>query len=217
MSKRKLPRAEWPADSVERRAISELVPNPRNARLHPDWQIKQIIASMKEWGWTIPMLVDEDGGIIAGHGRLQAAMQLGYTEAPCLTAKGWSDTKKRAYILADNKLTLNGAWDNDLLRSELEDLGASGFDTTLIGFNDAEFAQLIASDAEIDPAKEWANMPGFDQDDIRSFRKIIMHFKDQEAVDEFSRRIGQTFTPSTKFAWFPQEERAVAHDKEWTG
>lgn len=177
----------------------------------------QIAASMREWGWTIPLLIDEADGIIAGHGRVLAASKLGYPEAPVMIARGWSDAKKRAYILADNKLTLNGAWDNDLLKLELEELGASGFDLNLTGFNDAEFAALIAPAEPIDPAKEWANMPGFDQDDIRSFRKIIVHFADQAAVDDFAKRLGQTFTPQTKFVWHPQGERVVAHDKEWTG
>jgi ParB-like chromosome segregation protein Spo0J len=211
------PNGYWPADHVERRPIADLIPYARNSRLHSEYQVAQIAASMREWGWTIPLLIDEDGGIIAGHGRVRAAFKMGFTDAPCMIAKGWSDAKKRAYVIADNKLTLNGEWDNEVLRLELEELGQQGIDLNLVGFNDAEFAALIAPSDMLDPDKEWANMPDFDQDNIKSFRKIIVHFHDQAAVDEFAKRIGQSFTPQTKFAWFPQEQRATAHDKEWTG
>src|SRR5262245_22369868 len=206
---------EWPADSVQRVPLAKLIPYARNSRLHTDHQVAQIAASMREWGWTIPILIDEDGGIIAGHGRVKAASLMGYAEAPCMIARGWSDAKKRAYVIADNKLTLNGVWDTELLRAELEDLGEAGFDLNLTGFNDAEFAALIAVDHGVDPIDEWANMPDFDQDDIRSFRKIIVHFADQAAVDDFAKKIGQTFTPQTKFVWHPQAERVEAHDQEW--
>jgi ParB-like chromosome segregation protein Spo0J len=202
-----------PADSVERWDIDSLVPYARNARLHSDHQVAQIAASMREWGWTIPVLVDEHGGIIAGHGRVMAARKLGYLEVPCMIARGWSEEKKRAYVIADNKLTLNGAWDNDLLKYELEELGEW---RELVGFNDAEFAALIAPEHDVDLKDEWANMPDFEQDNIKSFRKIIVHFHDQAAVDAFAKAIGQSFTPSTRFTWYPQEERAVAHDQEWT-
>lgn len=125
----------WPADSVKRRPINDLLPYIRNARVHSDFQVAQIAASMKEWGWTIPVLTDEDGGVIAGHGRIMAAMKLGFTDVPCMTAKGWSDAKKRAYVIADNKLAMNATWDNELLRVELADLVADGsFTTDMIGF-----------------------------------------------------------------------------------
>src|SRR5690606_22386104 len=97
----------WPADKVERRPIDKLVPYARNSRTHSEEQIAQIAASMREWGWTNPVLVDEDGGIIAGHARLLAARKLGLEEAPVMVAKGWSEAQKRAYIIADNKLAEN--------------------------------------------------------------------------------------------------------------
>ena len=91
-----------PADKVEKWKISKLIPYARNARTHSNEQVGQIAASIKEWGWTTPVLVDETGGIIAGHGRTLAAQKLGMTEVPVMVAKGWSDAKKRAYVLADN-------------------------------------------------------------------------------------------------------------------
>lgn len=102
-----------PADKVEKWKISKLIPYARNARTHSDEQVAQIAASIREWGWTTPVLVDEQGGIIAGHGRTLAAHKLEMTEVPVMVAKGWSDAKKRAYIIADNKLAQNADWDNE--------------------------------------------------------------------------------------------------------
>ena len=99
---------------VERRPLAALVPYARNARTHSDEQIAQIAASITEWGWTMPVLVDEGGMIIAGHGRVLAAAKLGIGEVPVMIARGWSDAQKRAYVLADNKLTLNAGWDEGL-------------------------------------------------------------------------------------------------------
>src|SRR5215204_6588295 len=111
---------KWPADKVERRAISGLIPYARNARTHSDAQVAQIAASMREWGWTNPVLVDEAGGIIAGHGRVLAARQLGLSEVPVMVAEGWSEAQKRAYILTDNQLPLNAGWDMDVLGNEVK-------------------------------------------------------------------------------------------------
>lgn len=87
----------WPADKVERRAVADLIPYARNARTHSDEQVGQIAASIKEWGWTVPVLIDEDGGIIAGHGRIMAAHRLDIEDVPCMVAVGWTDAQKRAY------------------------------------------------------------------------------------------------------------------------
>jgi len=95
-SKPSPPKIEWPADQVERRSIAELVPYARNARLHSDAQIAQIAASIREWGWTIPVLVDETGALIAGHGRVLAARQLEIEDVPTMVARGWSEAKIRA-------------------------------------------------------------------------------------------------------------------------
>jgi ParB-like chromosome segregation protein Spo0J len=137
-----------PADKVERWSIDKLIPYARNARTHSDEQIGQIAASIKEWGWTTPVLVDEQGGIIAGHGRTLAAQRLKMAEVPVMVAKGWSDAKKRAYVLADNKLALNAGWDNEMLRLELGEIGELGFDLDLTGFSAEEIAALKTPDFE---------------------------------------------------------------------
>jgi DNA modification methylase len=138
----------WPADRVERRAVAELVPYARNARTHSDAQVAQIAASINEWGWTAPVLVNEAGGIIAGHGRVLAARKLGLAEVPVMVAAGWSETQCRAYILADNQLAQNAGWDTDLLKLELAELKFEDFDLALTGFDGDELANLFASTTE---------------------------------------------------------------------
>jgi DNA modification methylase len=135
----------WPADQVERWPISRLTPYARNARTHSDEQIAQIAASIKEWGWTNPILVDEGGGIIAGHGRLVAAQRMGVEAVPVMVARGWTRSQKMAYILADNQLALNAGWNDELLKFELSDLSDLGFDLSLTGFAEHEIAALTAA------------------------------------------------------------------------
>ena len=137
-----------PADKVEKWAINKLIPYARNARTHSDEQISQLAASIKEWGWTTPVLVDEQGSIIAGHGRTLAAQRLQMTEVPVMVAAGWSEAKKRAYILADNKLALNAGWDNEMLALELGEIGDLGFDLDLTGFKAEEIQALHTPDFE---------------------------------------------------------------------
>jgi DNA modification methylase len=149
-----MPQPAWPADKVERRPLESLTAYARNARTHSDEQISKIAASMKEWGWTNPVLVDEEGGIIAGHGRVLAAKRLGIGEAPVMVATGWSDAQRRAYVIADNQLAISGSgWDNDLLKIELADLQAGDFDLSLTGFDISEVNSLLSVETvyETDP------------------------------------------------------------------
>lgn len=138
---------EWPADKVSRWSVDDLAPYANNARLHSDEQIAKIARSIQEFGFTVPILAAEDGTIIAGHGRLMAAKSLGMTEVPVMMASGWSDEQRRAYTLADNALTLDGTWDEDLLRIELGDLKAEGYDLGLSGFGQDFIAGLFAGQA----------------------------------------------------------------------
>lgn len=139
---------KWPADKVERRAVESLIPYARNARTHSPEQVDQIAASIREWGWTVPVLVDEAGGLIAGHGRIMAAKKLGIKEVPTMVATGWTEAQKKAYVLADNKLAMNAGWDMDMLKVELSGLGEMDFDLSLTGFGDDELATLLADKTE---------------------------------------------------------------------
>jgi hypothetical protein len=129
---------------VEYRPLDGLIPYARNARTHSEAQVAQIAASIKEFGWTNPVLVDGDNGVIAGHGRLLASRKLGMVEVPVIELAGLSDAAKRAYILADNKLALNAGWDEAMLGLEVGELSALGVDMTLAGFSDRELQALAA-------------------------------------------------------------------------
>lgn len=118
--------------------IEKLIPYARNSRTHSDEQVAQIAASIKEFGWTNPILVDGEAGIIAGHGRLAAARKLGMKKIPVIELSHLSPTQKKALIIADNKLALNAGWDNDMLALEFEELEIEGFDLALTGFGDEE-------------------------------------------------------------------------------
>ena len=169
-----------PADKIEKWGIDKLIPYARNSRTHSDEQIGQIAASIKEWGWTTPVLVDEDGGIIAGHGRTLAAQRLKMTEVPVIVAKGWSDAKKRAYVIADNKLALNAGWDDEMLRLELGELQGMDFDLDLTGFTAEEIATLqFDDDAE-------AEMPALRDGDKEPFQQktFTLHDEQAEVVDD---------------------------------
>lgn len=132
------------------RKVEDLIPYARNSRTHSDAQVAQIAASVREFGWTNPVLVDGENGIIAGHGRILAARKLGMEEVPCIELAGLTDTQRRAYIIADNKLALNGGWDDELLAIELGELNAAEFDMALIGFDAGELSAAMGLDEELD-------------------------------------------------------------------
>ncbi|MFC7478429.1 site-specific DNA-methyltransferase [Dankookia sp. GCM10030260] len=127
--------------------VADLVPYARNARTHSDAQVAQIAASIREFGFTNPILIDGERGVIAGHGRLLAARQLGLTEVPTIALSHLTPAQRRAYVLADNRLALSAGWDDDLLRIELGDLQAEGFDLALTGFDPGEIAGFLLGPA----------------------------------------------------------------------
>lgn len=146
----------WPAVKVSMQAVSALAPYARNARVHSAEQVASLAASMRKFGFTIPLLVRESGELIAGHGRLMAAVSLGYTEVPTLVAKGWTDEMCRAYVLADNQLALNSEWNAAMLRAELGDLRTLGVDLGALGFAAADLEGVFAASAGADKDPEAA-------------------------------------------------------------
>jgi ParB-like chromosome segregation protein Spo0J len=128
------------------RPLGGLIPYARNPRNHSDAQVAQIAGSIKEFGWTNPVLVDGANGIAAGHGRVLAARKLGLDRVPVIELAHMSEAQKRAYILADNQLAANAGWDEELLRLELADLSELGFDLGLVGFGPGELERLLAGD-----------------------------------------------------------------------
>jgi len=129
---------------VEQRKIESLIPYVNNSRTHSDEQVAQIAASVREFGWTNPILVDGKNGIIAGHGRLAAARKLGLTEIPVIVLDHLTEAQKKALVIADNKLASNAGWDDEMLRLELDDLQEMGFDATIAGFTTDELDALLS-------------------------------------------------------------------------
>jgi site-specific DNA-methyltransferase (adenine-specific) len=144
---------------IEQVKVQDLIPYAKNSRTHSDAQVAQIAASIKEFGWTNPILVDGERGIIAGHGRLMAARKLGMEEVPVIELKGMTETQKKAYIIADNQLALNSGWDIGLLSVELEQLQDEDFDLSLLGFDDQELAKLLQPE-EVQGLTDEDEVPG---------------------------------------------------------
>ena len=146
----------WPLD--------QLIPYAMNARTHTDAQVDQVAASIKEFGFTNPILVDSQSGIIAGHSRTLAARKLGMVEVPVIVLDHLNDMQRRAYILADNRLALDAGWDNEILSSEWKRLEAEGFGTEVIGFNDADVAGFL--DGFEQPSDDAANNSSAGGEDV---------------------------------------------------
>jgi ParB-like nuclease family protein len=199
---------------IKLRPIEDLIPYARNARIHSDQQVEQIVASIREFGWTSPILLDGSNGIVAGHARLQAARRLNLKRVPCIELSHLSDAQKRAYIIADNKLTLNSDWDAGLLQSELIDLRDLDVDLSLTGFAEYELSALLELGVT-KPQEEWSGMPEYDQQNKMAFRSIIIHFKDDRAVEQFAHLLKQRISAKCRFLWYPEVAPTVVKDKEY--
>ena len=138
--------------------VDRLIPYINNARTHSKEQVTRLASSIKEFGFINPVITDGEHGILAGHGRIMAAKQLGIKQVPCISAAYLTEAQKKAYILADNRLPMDAGWDNDLLKIEIESLQAEGFDVGITGFDEKEIADLFAADNE-------AQEDGFDVDE----------------------------------------------------
>ncbi len=156
------------------RKVEDLIPYARNSRTHSDAQVAQIAASVREFGWTNPVLIDGENGIIAGHGRVLAARKLGMDGVPCIELAGMTDTQRRAYIIADNKLALNGGWDDELLALELGELNSADFDMALVGFDADELASISGAAQE-------TVLPNLNSGDRDPFRQMTFTLHDTQA------------------------------------
>jgi hypothetical protein len=207
----------WAADHVERRNLADLVPYARNARMHSPRQIEQIRASMQEFGWTIPVLVDEANVLIAGHGRILAAEGLGITTVPTMVARGWTEAQIAAYRLTDNQLTMNSEWEPELLRLELGELKMRGFDLDLTGFDRINLDALLGDGVEgsVDPTEEWQGAPEYAHEEQGATQQIVVNFATREAVAAFGVLIGQSLTEHTRSIWYPPAEIGRTSDKRY--
>mgnify|MGYP005750770111 FL=1 len=182
---------------VTYRKVEDLIPYARNARTHSDEQVARIAASIKEFGWTNPIIIDGENGIVAGHGRTLAARKLGLTEVPCIELKNLTETQKRAYILADNRLALDAGWDNEMLALELGDLKDAGVDLELTGFSDEELDELLATptesaDGDEDEAPEPQEDPVSKHGDVWILGAHRVMCGDSCSADDISKLFGST-------------------------
>lgn len=173
---------------VEYRSVDDLIPYARNSRTHDEAQVAQIAASIREFGWTNPVLVDGANGIIAGHGRVLAARKLGLDEVPCIELAGMTDVQRRAYVIADNKLALNAGWDDAVLALELQELGDLGFDVDLTGFSLDEINALTPEEiapglTDEDAVPELQAEPGSKPGDVWLLGKHRVMCGDSTSID----------------------------------
>ena len=159
---------------IEQRKVADLIPYASNSRTHSDAQIAQIAASIKEFGWTNPILIDGENTIIAGHGRLLAARKLGLDKVPAIVLDHLTKPQQRALVIADNQLALNAGWDMDMLENEIRSLNDEGFDNALLGFDDDEIQKMLS---EIDEVA----LPALKDGDREPFQQMTFTLHDEQA------------------------------------
>ncbi|EHU00440.1 putative transcriptional regulator [Pantoea stewartii subsp. stewartii DC283] len=172
------------------------------------------MASIEEFGWTNPILIDECGEIIAGHGRVLAAEQMGIAAVPTITLSGLTDAQKAAYRIADNRLPLNAGWNGELLKLEIEALQDVEFDVGLLGFSDLELGDILGVEPD-DPRDHWVGMPAFDQENNNGVRQLIVHFETDADVALFAQLVQQQITAKTKYIWYPEHKRESTVNKAY--
>jgi ParB-like chromosome segregation protein Spo0J len=194
--------------------IAELKQDPKNVRKHSERNLEKVRNSLKKFGQQKPIVINSDGIVIAGNGTYAAAKELGWEKINCVETNLNGD-EAVAYAIADNRTAELSEWDNIELHSTLEALSDDLKDFT--GFSDIEIQTLVVDPNRIadDPEKEWEGMPEYAHEDKRSFQKLIVHFRNQEDVDEFSKMVNQKIGAKTKFIWHPIQEDESFSDIEY--
>jgi hypothetical protein len=200
---------------IEQIPTEKLIPYARNAKKHDAAQVSKLAGSIREFGFNNPVLIDNDNGIIAGHGRVMAAQKLELKEVPCIRLGHLTDTQRRAYILADNKLAeIGGGWDDEMLKLELADL-KDDLSLEDMGWNSAEIDKLLAfGELAASPEIEWEGMPDYEGLEP-CLRKVWVNFDREEDVIAFFGLIKQSYTEKTKSIWFPHKERRDLKSQVW--
>jgi len=209
-----------PALKVELLPIEAVKPYDNNPRRHPPEQLSKLMRSIREYGFTVPLLVDENNVILAGHGRYVAAKELGIKHLPVIRLTHLTPAQKRAFRIADNRLVMEGDWDLDALSRELNALLDMDFDISLTMLDEKEadyFIRYLKAHEEgrkLDPYYEWesAGMPEYDDDVVKPFRTLHIHFQNEDAVKDFERRMGIELTDKQKTLWWPPKKRINRND-----
>ncbi|MBP98995.1 hypothetical protein CMK18_23845 [Candidatus Poribacteria bacterium] len=195
---------------IDEYEVEKLTPYVNNSRQHNLEQVNQVAASIKEFGFTNPVLIDNQDTIIAGHCRVMAAKKLELKKIPVVVLSDLSPAQRKAYVVADNQLALNAMWDFTKLSNEIEFLNEEEFNLDLLGFSESFLESLKITpdteEGEVDYDEHWQDMPEFDQDDTRPHRTVMLHFLNQEDVDKFCDLTDQVITEKTKYVWFPEKQ-----------
>ena len=188
---------EWPAVQVELVKVKDVLPYAMNSRVHSDEQVNQIASSIQEWGFTVPILIDEKNTILAGHGRIMAAGKLSLEEVPAMKATNWTEAQKKAYVIADNKLAMNSTWDEEMLKLEFEGLQELDFNIDLIGFSADELSNLLIEDekeglTEDDAVPEIPETPVTVEGDVWILGKHRLMCGDSTSIDSVDKLMPET-------------------------
>jgi hypothetical protein len=197
--------------------IGMLFSNERNPRVHGKNQIKALVKSIKAFGFNNPLLIDRDNKIIAGHGRFMAAKEVGLKELPCIKLDHLSDSKKKAFIIADNNIALKSSWDYDILIDEIKEIDVGDIDT--LGFSTREIKNFTDEGYSNDKADEksiyheWNDMPEYQSDNNLPIKSVIVHFYSASDIDDFFKLVNQKYTEKIKSISFPEQKINPAADK----
>lgn len=209
----------------EMRNVDDLIPYARNARTHSSEQVARIAGSIKEFGFMNPVIISQDGGILAGHGRVLAAKKLNLEKVPCVVETHLTEAQRRAYILADNKLALDAGWDNDMLRVELQELKDLDFDLGLTGFDDLEITNIFGESSESE-TKERSPLPTSDPEGFDKFEPVVRkgevwHLGEHRLIcgscedEETVNRLLEEGKPNLMVTDPPYGVKLLHNDKSW--
>lgn len=196
---------------------SKLKPYAGNPRIN-DHAIPQMVASIQEFGFTIPILARSNGLVVDGHLRLKAALELKLTSVPVIVCDGWTEVQVRAFRLQANRSASWAQWDNEKLAAEIQALKVESFELDLTGFDIEELERLLVFDpnqqhGENDPHAEYKGMPEFQNQDQTPIKDLIVHFATIEDLNRFAALVKQPISQKTKYIWFPELVPVVAKDK----
>ena len=203
---------------LEYMSVNDIKPFDGNPRKHPEDALKKLVDSINHFGWTNPILLDEDNIIVAGHARLKAAKKAGMEEVPVIKLP-LSGKEAALYNIADNKTQELTEWDWPKLGDLFHELDTGEFDLEITGFSETEISGLmhgLDESGKINKEEVWkeAGMPGYESEDCTAYKSIIIHFADEAAVGKFAKLIKQTITNKTKYLWFPKliKEKFEIHE-----
>ena len=201
--------------AIKYKKTADLVPYANNSRLHDETQLGQLVASINEFGFTNPVLLDGANGIIAGHGRVMAANVLGLDTVPTIELQHLTDEQKAAYVIADNKLAQNAKWDDEILRLELQSLNDADYDLSILGFDEASLSRLLDVAETADAFEEYNQAIEYENKDSNPYKSLIVHFENEQDVDNFKHLIKQNFSNSAKYIYHPLQIRKETESKRY--